>query len=215
MTSAFFFRATKFFVALLFCLFFSACMSSRGAGTLPSPEPTERGEAMATQDYRLRPLDTLRFEMYAEPDNRGEYRVSKEGKISLNFIGDVSVVGKTISELKDEIEKRYRDGGYYKNPQVTLAITNYAERRIYVSGYVSSPGPVLIPIEEELTLGKAIDAARGVLPRASRTGVIVTRVAPDGSTMTKEVNLKRIQEGEDPDFPLEEDDRIYVPDSAI
>lgn len=201
-------------MALFFCLFSTACGLSRDTAAA-FPAEREHGDSITTQDYRLRPLDTLRFEMYAEPDNRGEYRVSKEGKISLNFIGDVSVAGKTISELKDEIEKRYRVGGYYKNPQVTLTVTNYAERRIYVSGYVANPGPVLIPVEEELTLGKAIDAAKGVLPRASRTAVIVSRAMPDGSTWTIEVNLKRIQEGDDPDFPLEEDDRVYVPDSAI
>ena len=59
-----------------------------------------------------------------------------------------------------------------------------------------------------------IDAARGVLPRASRTGVKVTRTK-DGVIRNWEVDLKRIQEGLDPDFPLEEGDRIFVPDSAI
>lgn len=199
--------------ALFFCCAFSAC--STGSAPAPHVDPASRGDGLNSQDYRIRPLDTLRFEMYAEPDNRGEYRVSKEGNITLNFIGQISVQGKTLAELKDYIEKRYRDDGFYKNPQVTLTITAYAERRIYVSGYVASPGPVLIPIEEELTLGKAIDAARGVLPRASRTGVTVTRTKDGVIERVWEVDLKRIQEGKDPDFPLEEGDRIYVPDSAI
>ncbi len=205
-------RAAGFVAALFFCLGFSGC--NTGSGATSFPQPVARGEALNSQDYRIRPLDTLRFEMYAEPDNRGEYRVSKEGSITLNFIGQISVEGKTLAELKSYIEKRYRDDGYYTNPQVTLTVVAYAERRIYVSGFVASPGPVLIPIEEELTLAKAIDAARGVLPRASRTGVIVTRTK-DGVINNWEVNLKRIQEGLDPDFPLEEGDRIFVPDSAI
>lgn len=206
-------RAAMTSAALFFCLVFSGC-ALPGGGVAPHADPAARGEALNSQDYRIRPLDTLRFEMYAEPDNRGEYRVTKEGNITLNFIGQISVEGKTLSELKEYIEKRYRDDDYYANPQVTLTIAQYAERRIYVSGYVASPGPVLIPIEEELTLGKAIDAARGVLPRASRTGVKVTRTK-DGVIRNWEVDLKRIQEGLDPDFPLEEGDRIYVPDSAI
>lgn len=200
------------FAALFFCLGFSACKTTQGPEAYPDPAAREDGPG--TQDYRIRPLDTLRFEMYAEPDNRGEYRVSKEGNITLNFIGQVSVDGKTLAELKEYIEKRYRDDGFYTNPQVTLTVIAYAERRIYVSGFVASPGPVLIPIEEELTLGKAIDAARGVLPRGSRTGVKVTRTK-DGVIRTWEVDLKAIQEGYEPDFPLEEGDRIYVPDSAI
>ncbi|MBQ9758445.1 MAG: polysaccharide export protein [Opitutales bacterium] len=200
------------FAALFFCLGFSACKTTQGPEAYPDPAVREDGPG--TQDYRIRPLDTLRFEMYAEPDNRGEYRVSKEGNITLNFIGQVSVDGKTLAELKEYIEKRYRDDGFYTNPQVTLTVIAYAERRIYVSGFVASPGPVLSPIEEELTLGKAIDAARGVLPRGSRTGVKVTRTK-DGVIRTWEVDLKAIQEGYEPDFPLEEGDRVYVPDSAI
>lgn len=204
-------RAAISFAALLFCIGFAGCASS---GSAPAPDPEMRGEGVGSQDYRLRPLDMVRFEMYGEPDNRGEYRISKEGSITLNFIGQITVEGKTLVELKEDVEKRYRDGGFYVKPQVTFTVVSYAERRVYVSGYVASPGPVLIPIEEELTLGKAIDAARGVLPRASRTGVKVTRTK-DGEILTWEVNLKRIQEGLDPDFPIEEGDRIYVPDSAI
>lgn len=200
------------FAALFFCLVFAGCRTTQPVGVYP--EPATRDEGPGTQDYRIRPLDTLRFEMYAEPDNRGEYRVSKEGNITLNFIGQIAVQGKTLAELKNDIEKRYRDDGFYTNPQVTLTVIAYAERRIYVSGFVASPGPVLIPIEEELTLGKAIDAARGVLPRGSRTDVKVTRTK-DGVITTWEVNLKAIQEGYEPDFPLEEGDRVYVPDSAI
>ncbi|MBQ6705078.1 MAG: polysaccharide export protein [Opitutales bacterium] len=210
MKSNFLIRAAMIFAALFFCLGFSACKTTQGA----YPDPAVREDGPGTQDYRIRPLDTLRFEMYAEPDNRGEYRVSKEGNITLNFIGQISVDGKTLAELKEYIEKRYRDDGFYTNPQVTLTVIAYAERRIYVSGFVASPGPVLIPIEEELTLGKAIDAARGVLPRGSRTGVKVTRTK-DGVIRTWEVDLKAIQEGYEPDFPLEEGDRVYVPDSAI
>ncbi|MBE6401518.1 MAG: polysaccharide export protein [Verrucomicrobia bacterium] len=205
-------RAAMFLAALFFCLGFSACRTAQPHAGYPASNLSEDGPG--TQDYRIRPLDTLRFEMYAEPDNRGEYRVSKEGNITLNFIGQVTVAGKTLSELKDSIEKRYRDEGFYTNPQVTLTVIAYAERRIYVSGFVASPGPVLIPIEEELTLGKAIDAARGVLPRGSRTSVKVTR-SRDGVIQTWEVDLKAIQEGYEPDFPLEEGDRVYVPDSAI
>lgn len=212
MSAKSFIRDVICFTSLFSLSIFSGCLP--GGSSPAYPDPVVRGEALGSQDYRIRPLDTLRFEMYAEPDNRGEYRVSKEGNITLNFIGQIAVEGKTLSELKTEVEKLYRDKGYYTNPQVTLTIVNYAERRIYVSGYVASPGPVLIPIEEELTLGKAIDAARGVLPRASRTGVKVTRTK-DGVIRNWDVDLKRIQEGLDPDFPLEEGDRIYVPDSAI
>lgn len=201
--------------ALFFCFAVSGCNLMRNSADSAYP-PVQRkhGSVMASQEYRIRPLDTLRFEMYAEPDNRGEFRVSKEGNIPLNFLGQVSVEGKTLLELKEHVEKLYRDGGFYMNPQVTFTVIAYAERRIYVSGYVQNPGPVLIPIEEELTLGTAIDLARGAQPRGNRSRVRITRTK-NGVISTWEVDLKAIQEGYEPDFPLEEGDRVHVPDSAI
>lgn len=210
MKSDFLIRAAIPVAALFFCVPFSGCNLSN-AGS-PPIQPVER--VYEVQEYRIRPLDTLRFEMYDEPANRGEYRVSREGNITLNFIGQISVEGKTLAELKEYVEKRYHDDGYYMNPQVTFTILSYAERRIYVSGYVNSAGPVLIPIEEELTLAKAIDAARGVQPRGNRSNVTISRTK-DGIIRTWNIDLKAIQEGREPDFPLEEGDRVHVPDSAI
>ena len=64
------FRAAVSVAALFFFLAATGCLG--GAGTASVPVPTDRGESMNSQDYRIRPLDTLRFGMYAEPDNRGE-----------------------------------------------------------------------------------------------------------------------------------------------
>ncbi len=112
------------------------------------------------------------------------------------------------------LESACRAAGYYKDPQISLQIAQYADRRIYVDGFVSSPGPVLIPVEEELTLLRAINAARGVLPRASRTNVLLTRRV-NGELKVWSINLADIQEGEANDIPLQEGDQIYVQDSKI
>lgn len=209
MKSNFLIRAAHSVAALFFCLSFAGCNLNNSVAPIQTVE-----RAYEVQEYRVRPLDMLRFEMYDEPANRGEYRVSREGNITLNFIGQVPVQGKTLAEIKELVEKRYHDDGYYINPQVTFTILSYAERRIYVSGYVNSAGPVLIPIEEELTLATAIDAARGVQPRGNRSNVTITRTK-DGVIRTWNVDLKAIQEGREPDVPLEEGDRVHVPDSAI
>ena len=90
----------------------------------------------------------------------------------------------------------------------------YAERRVYVSGYVGRQGPLSIPPEENLTLGKALSMAGGILPRGRRSDVAIKRMV-DGKlqTITKDVRL--IDSGEEPDFPLEDEDSIYVDDSRF
>lgn len=169
---------------------------------------------LETRDYRIRPMDMIRFEMFQEPENRGEYRVSGDGNITLYLLGPVKVAGLTLREAKAKIEEDYRNAAYYVNPQVSLQIVSYAERRVYVDGFVGAVGPVLMPMEENLTLIRAITAARGLLPRASRTNVILVRKT-DGEDKTYIINLKEIQEGNAQDILLQEGDKIYVQDSKI
>ena len=93
-------------------------------------------------------------------------------------------------------------------------MVTYAERRVYVSGYVGKPGPVSIPPEETLTLGRALSAAGGILPRGRRSDVAVKRIR-DGNTVVITRDMRRIDSGEEPDFILEDEDQIYVEDSRI
>lgn len=169
---------------------------------------------LETRDYRIRPMDMIRFEMFQEPENRGEYRVTGDGNIMLYLLGDVKVSGLTLRQAKEKVEQAYKDAGYYMDPQVSLQIAAYAERRVYVDGYVQAPGPITMPMEENLTLERAITMARGLQPRASRTNLILKRNI-DGTEKTYIINFKDIQEGNEPDIDLQEGDRIYIQDSKI
>lgn len=199
--------AALFFIALI-----SACTNN--ASSVSDLRQTSTPPQLETRDYRIRPMDLIRFEMFQEPENRGEYRVSGDGNITLYLLGPVKVAGLTLREAKEKIESDYRKAAYYINPQVSLQIVSYAERRVYVDGFVGAVGPVTMPMEESLTLIRAITAARGLLPRASRTNVILVRKT-DGEDKTYIINLKEIQEGIAPDILLQEGDKIYVQDSKI
>lgn len=199
--------ATLFFVlSILGC--------ANGANTASDLRVTGAPPKLETRDYRIRPMDMIRFEMFQEPENRGEYRVTGDGNIMLYLLGDVKVAGLTLRQAKEKIEAAYRNAGFYVDPQVSVQIISYAERRVYVDGYVGAPGPVMMPMEENLTLVRAITAARGLLPRASRTNLILIRNV-DGEEKTYIINLKDIQEGNEPDIDLQEGDRIYIQDSKI
>lgn len=199
--------ATLFFMCLI-----SACTNNAGTGS--DLRQTSTPPQLETRDYRIRPMDMIRFEMFQEPENRGEYRVSGDGNITLYLLGPVKIAGLTLREAKEKIEENYKNASYYVNPQVSLQIVSYAERRVYVDGFVGAVGPVLMPMEEDLTLIRAITAARGLLPRASRTNVILVRKT-EGEDKTYVINLKEIQEGNAPDILLQEGDKIYVQDSKI
>ncbi|MCR5183559.1 MAG: polysaccharide export protein [Opitutales bacterium] len=206
------FKKLTLFVAVAF-LGLAACERTDNSA-LSTTRNQDLAQLNQSRDYRIRPMDLIHFEIFQEPDQRNDYRVTGDGNITLPYLNQVFVKGLTLLEAKGKIEKLYRDGGYYKDPQVSLQINQYAERRVYIDGFVAATGPLVMPMEEELTLGRAITMARGLQPRASRTNVLLTRNI-DGEDKTFVINVAEIQEGRAPDIHLEEGDRIYVQDSKI
>ncbi len=174
----------------------------------PAAEP-----APLRPSYRLRARDTIRVGVINEADTLVERRINPDGTVDIPFLKEiVKVGGLTVSEAQAALEKLFLK--YFKRPQVVLTIVNYAERRIYVNGFVGKPGSVLVPPEETLTLGRALSMAGGILARGSRTDVTVTR-SLNGVPTPIQKDMSKIDKGEEPDFPLEDEDQIYVRDRTF
>jgi len=163
--------------------------------------------------YTLRPRDFIRVGVINETDTMVDRRINPDGTIDVPFLKQlVPVAGMTITEAQEELAKRFRR--YFREPQVAISISAYAERRIYISGYVGRAGPISIPPEESLTLGKALSMAGGILARGRRSDVAIKRMV-DGKLQIITKDVSRIDSGEDPDFILEDEDAIYVDDSRF
>jgi len=138
-----------------------ACLVGPG---LPAAEPAAApaGEpAPLRPSYRLRARDTIRVGVINEADTLVERRINPDGTVDIPFLKEiVKVGGLTVSEAQAALEKLYLK--YFKRPQVVLSIVSYAERRVYVNGFVGKPGSVLVPPEETLTLGRALSMAGGM-----------------------------------------------------
>ena len=176
--------------------------------------PTVQADPADGQNsYRLRPRDFVRILVINEPDTQIERRINSDGTVDIPFLKKlVPVAGLTLTQAQIELANQFRQ--FFKKPQVAISIVTYAERRVYVSGYVGKPGPVSIPPEETLTLGRALAMAGGVLPRGNRSDVTIKRARP-GSPLVITKDVRRIDDGDEPDFVLEDEDQIYVRDSRI
>lgn len=176
--------------------------------------PTTQADPSGSQNsYRLRARDFIRILVINEPETQVERRINPDGTVDIPYLKKlVPVAGLTLTQAQVELANQFRV--YFKKPQVTISIMTYAERRVYVSGYVGKPGPVSIPPEETLTLGRALAMAGGVLPRGNRSDVIIKR-AREGAPQVISKDVRRIDDGDEPDFILEDEDQIYVRDSRI
>ena len=188
----------------------SAPVSADYAVAAPTTQPDPAG---SQNSYRLRARDFIRVLVINEPDTQIERRINSDGTVDIPFLKKlVPVAGLTLTQAQVELANQFRV--YFRKPQVTISIVTYAERRVYVSGYVGKPGPVSIPPEETLTLGRALSMAGGVLPRGNRSDVTIKR-SHDGSPLVISKDVRRIDDGDEPDFVLEDEDQIYVRDSRI
>jgi protein involved in polysaccharide export with SLBB domain len=196
----------------------AASVASAPAASAPADyavaTPTTLPDPVGSQNsYRLRARDFIRVLVINEPDTQIERRINSDGTVDIPFLKKlVPVAGLTLTQAQVELSNQFRV--FFKKPQVTISIVTYAERRVYVSGYVGKPGPVSIPPEETLTLGRALSMAGGVLPRGNRSDVTIKR-SRDGSPFVISKDVRRIDDGDEPDFILEDEDQIYVRDSRI
>lgn len=171
--------------------------------------------AQGKLDYVLQPSDLLRVQVFQEDGLMREVRISQEYTITLPLIGTVDMRGKSLRQAEETIRELY-DRDYLVNPQVNIIVLEYAKRTVNVLGSVNTPGAVLFPQEETLTLLDAISRAGGFNRLADRKRIKLSRTSPDGKTETNIINADElIQGGNTQSWVLMRDDVIFVPERVL
>ena len=144
------------------------------AATLLAPMAVRSAPASA-DDYRLGTMDKLHVRVAewqsAEGAFRdwsavaGDYSVGPAGTISVPFVGELPVTGKTTAEVAaaigDGLQQRL---GLPDRPEASVELAQF--RPVFVSGDVQTPGRY--PYDPQLTVLKAVSIAGGL--RRSENG---------------------------------------------
>lgn len=127
------------------------------------------GATAQAEDYQLGTMDKLRIRVAewrtAEGAVRdwstinGDYAVGPSGNISIPFLGEMPVTGKTTAEvatnISDELQQKF---GLLDRPDTSVELAEF--RPFFISGDVQAPGKY--PYAPGLTVLKAISLAGGV-----------------------------------------------------
>ncbi len=70
------------------------------------------------QPYRLNVGDEVRVESFTDPALNRDLIIQPDGTITLRLLGQVHATGRTVAQLRDELEQRYLK--YYKVPAITV-----------------------------------------------------------------------------------------------
>lgn len=132
----------------------------------------------------LGPGDEGDVSVYGVPDLSQKFRVDNAGSISLALVGSIKVAGMTAEEAEAAIEKSYVDGGFLRNPHVTLSVKNYTTQGVTVLGEVAHPGTY-----SALNIRHLFDAflAAGGLTQRAGNSVSINRAKEGGKVETVEL----------------------------
>jgi polysaccharide export outer membrane protein len=179
--------------------------------------------AQAT-DYVIGPQDVLQISVFDQADLGGKYTVEADGTFAFPLIGRVQAAGLTLRAFEAQLRRLLADG-YFKNPQLSVAIEQYRSRRVFMVGEVRQPGTYTLT--GGMTLIEALARAGSTLPTASGEALIVrprtaAAGAPQPTMPTAEgtadgaevlvVDIRELQSGAlTQNVELRDGDTIYVP----
>ncbi|MGM9985404.1 MAG: polysaccharide biosynthesis/export family protein [Fibrobacter intestinalis] len=188
--------------------------ASLASGGSVSPELL----SYSPEAYKLGPFDIIQVVIWEHPELTsplGSYRsdiatgqlVSESGIMFYPYVGDINVLGLTITELRVKIVQELSK--VLKDPQIDIRLLQSQRHKIYVQGSVKNPGVVLLS-DVPVTLLEAINRCGGATVAANLSSVEFSR---DGKNYTIDL-LAPYEAGKGPnDIVLKDNDVIRIPDA--
>jgi polysaccharide export outer membrane protein len=195
-------------------LVFAVCAAIASAQTAKPPGTTTSvngaaASSVASSDYRLGPGDSIKVQVYQNPDLSVEVRVSESGSVNYPLVGAVKLGGLSISEAENRIAQSLRTANILKQPQVNIVLQQVRGNQVSVLGQVQKPGR--FPLETtNVRVSDMLAAAGGVLPTGD--DVLILSGTREGKPFRKTIDIPALfqnMRGEN-DLVVAPGDTLYV-----
>jgi polysaccharide export outer membrane protein len=170
--------------------------------------------AQTQPDYPLGAGDSIRVQVFQNPDLTVETRVSENGLITYPLIGAVQLGGLSIATAEKKIADTLQKGGFIKNPQVNIALVQIRGNQVAVLGQVTRPGR--FPLETANTrLSDMLAMAGGATPIGDDVAIVTG--LRNGKPFRKQINIPSIflSDKLQDDIVLQGGDSIYVDKAPV
>jgi polysaccharide export outer membrane protein len=171
---------------------------------LPTPPERPPSDPMSLNEYRIGKDDELDISVYGDDDLTKTQTVRPDGKIAFPLIGDIQASGITPDELREQMTQRL--SRYLKNPQVTVIVSKYNSKQVFVLGQVRTPG--VFRLSSDINVLQGVARAGGVTEEADLQGALLIRDA-----RVVPVNFERLLKSGDftQNILLRPNDAILIP----
>ena len=116
--------------------------------------------------------------------------VHKDGTIFYPYVGKVSVIGREVTEIREDIAKGLST--YINNPQVDVNVAAFRSQHFFVSGAVKNPQ--MIPVRNvPITILDALSISGGMAPDADWSSATLTSTSK-GVLVTETIDLSILLE---------------------
>lgn len=160
-----------------------------GAAAAQQPAPTPAAPTQAADAARPVSLadgyvigtgDAVQVAVLGRAEFNVRVQVQTDGTIQLPYLQSVPARDRTVLQLRDDIRQRLKQGGYYTDPVVEVAVASVTSRYVTVLGEVGQPG--LVPVERSYRLSEVL-ARVGGTRATSDDQVLLRRVGGEELTL--------------------------------
>ena len=167
---------------------------------------------------KIKALDKKLVEMFSNSEENATgqneqvlyfdgYSVDDHGNIRIPVLGEVNVVGYTIEEIRQKIEKQLLDEYFNKEANIFVTV-KLAGLRYTVNGEIGSPGTKTL-YQEKVNVLEAIANSGDITMVGNRKDVTIIRQYPHG-TEIHSVDLTDINVINSPYYYIQPNDYIYI-----
>ncbi len=186
--------------------------------------PLSRESSMVSlPPYRVEAPDLLRIEVHnprargtaGDSPLTGDYLVGPDGTINLRRYGTLRVAGKTVAEIRAELNTRLSGGSEIDSPHASVEVKQFNSKAFYVISEGTSGGQNVfrLPINSNKTIRDALTGLFGQLP-VSGVKIWIARPTPGRTAVEQLLPVDYIAIMRDAsattNYPIMPGDRVFI-----
>ncbi|MGO9019958.1 MAG: polysaccharide biosynthesis/export family protein [Syntrophobacteraceae bacterium] len=204
-------RTWGFYLVLIF-LALPAC-SEKIYNTVPLGSPGTIVPPVQAE-YKISVNDKLSIKMFYNPELNQDVVVRPDGRITLQLVNEIKVVGLTPAQLSEQLTESYTKY-LAQAPEISVIVNSFGGYKVFVGGEANGGG--IKELTGPTTVLGAILMSGGFKDTGDRNQVVVVRMDENNKPRYISLDIEKVMNGKDPaqDIYVQAYDMILVPRTGI